>query len=76
MTEYQGRVLKLVSGLMMLVLGATLVIDPTFLNNLVGAGATLVAAVAGGLAIVAIPLAVLRSRTTAAIGDSIRLGAQ
>jgi hypothetical protein len=47
LTEYQGRVLKLLSGLMMLALGVILVAAPELLNNLVGAGATLVAAIAG-----------------------------
>jgi len=33
MTEWQGRQLKLVSGLMMLSLGAVLIVDPALLNN-------------------------------------------
>lgn len=33
MTQWQGRVLKLVSGLMMLGLGLVLLIDPSLLNN-------------------------------------------
>ena len=33
LTEWQGRQLKLVSGLMMLSLGALLIIDPSLLNN-------------------------------------------
>lgn len=51
MTEYQGRVLKLVSGLMMLALGVILVVDPGFLNNLVGAGVTLAACIGGAVVI-------------------------
>lgn len=35
MTEWQGRLLKLVSGLMMLALGSVLIIDPSLLNSLV-----------------------------------------
>jgi len=39
LTEWQGRVLKLVSGMMMLCLGLVLLIDPSLLNNpLVSAG--------------------------------------
>ena len=34
LTEWQGRQLKLVSGLMMLSLGAVLIIDPALLNNI------------------------------------------
>jgi len=34
LTEWQGRVLKLVSGLMMLFLGLVLLINPTLLNNM------------------------------------------
>ncbi len=58
LTEYQGRVLKLISGLMMLALGVILVVDPGFLNNLVGAGATLVIALGGAAVIVLIHRAV------------------
>ena len=47
LTEYQGRVLKPVSGSMTLALGAVLVIDPALLNDLRGAAVTLSAAVAG-----------------------------
>jgi hypothetical protein len=52
LTEYQGRVLKLVSGTMMLALGAILVIDPGFLNNVTGAAVTLASAIGGAAAIV------------------------
>lgn len=62
LTEYQGRVLKLVSGLMMLALGVILVVDPGFLNNLLGAAVTLGVTVGGAAAIVLIHRAVLRSR--------------
>ncbi len=65
MTEYQGRVLKLVSGLMMLTLGVILVVDPTFLNNLLGAAATLAVAIGGAVAIVLIHRAITRRRQTA-----------
>ncbi|MFO0821959.1 MAG: hypothetical protein U0792_02380 [Gemmataceae bacterium] len=60
LTEYQGRVLKLVSGLMMLALGMILVVDPGFLNNLLGAAVTLGVTVVGAAAIVAIHRAALR----------------
>ena len=60
LTEYQGRVLKLVSGLMMLSLGVILVADPGLLNNLLGAGATLAAAVGGAAVIVLVHRAVAR----------------
>jgi len=67
LTEYQGRVLKLVSGLMMLALGVILVVDPGFLNNLVGAGVTLAGAVGGAAAIVLIHRAVVRYRRVPAV---------
>jgi len=63
LTEYQGRVLKLVSGLMMLALGVILVVDPGFLNNLVGAGITLAASVGGAAVIVLIHRAMMRQHT-------------
>jgi uncharacterized membrane protein HdeD (DUF308 family) len=44
LTEWQGRVLKLVSGLMMLLLGAVLLIDPALLNNVLAAVLILAAA--------------------------------
>jgi hypothetical protein len=34
MTEWQGRVLKLASGLMMITLGAVLIVDPSILNRI------------------------------------------
>jgi hypothetical protein len=33
LTEWQGRMLKLISGIMMLGLGAVLLFDPTLLSN-------------------------------------------
>jgi hypothetical protein len=62
LTEYQGRVLKLVSGMMMLALGAILVIDPALLNNVVGAGVTLAVSVGGAAAVVLVHRAVARRR--------------
>lgn len=47
LTEYEGRVLKLLSGMMMLVLGVLLVLRPEWLSTVGGALLTLV--VAGGL---------------------------
>jgi hypothetical protein len=46
LTENEGRVLKLLSGLMMLALGILLVVRPVLLSTVVGAVATLAAAVA------------------------------
>jgi hypothetical protein len=34
MSEWQGRVLKLLSGIMMLMLGLVLLVDPNLLSNL------------------------------------------
>jgi hypothetical protein len=34
MTEWQGRVLKLASGLMMITLGIVLIVDPSLLNRI------------------------------------------
>ncbi|MFO0866291.1 MAG: hypothetical protein U0744_16865, partial [Gemmataceae bacterium] len=47
MTEYEGRVLKLLSGLMMFMLGASLLIAPALLSSLYGAVGLLVAAISG-----------------------------
>ncbi|HVK13979.1 MAG TPA: hypothetical protein VM597_34875 [Gemmataceae bacterium] len=66
LTEGQGRVLKLVSGLMMLALGVILVLDPALLNNLVGAGLTLAAAVGGAAFIVLVHRLLVKRRTVAA----------
>jgi hypothetical protein len=44
--EREGRILKLVSGLMMLGLGITLLLAPKFLNNVIAAVAILIAAIA------------------------------
>ena len=41
LTEWQGRVLKLVSGLMMLGLGVVLLVDPALLNNAAASAALL-----------------------------------
>ncbi|MBA4189822.1 MAG: hypothetical protein C0467_17710 [Planctomycetaceae bacterium] len=65
LTEYQGRVLKLISGLMMLALGVILVLDPGFLNNLLGAAVTLAASVGGAAIIVLVHQKVLRHRKSA-----------
>jgi hypothetical protein len=44
LTEYQGRVLKLLSGLMMLVLGLVLLVRPQILHTAFGAAVVLAAA--------------------------------
>ena len=62
LTEYQGRVLKLVSGMMMLALGVILLVAPNFLNDLLGAAVTLVAAVGGAVVVVVIHWIVTRHR--------------
>ena len=46
LSEYQGRALKLLSGMMMLGLGAILLINPALLNSLLISGMLLVGAVA------------------------------
>lgn len=71
LTEYQGRVLKLVSGLMMLAMGVILIADPAFLNNLIGAGMTLAVTVGGAAVIVVIHRIVVRYRTTPTIGETV-----
>jgi hypothetical protein len=52
MSEWQGRVLKLVSGVMMILLGGVLLVEPALLNSPLWAGGLLVGALllAGGLA--------------------------
>jgi ribosomal protein S27AE len=62
LTEYQGRVLKLLSGVMMLALGVILIVAPELLNNLVGAGVVLAAAVVGTAAVVLAHRAIGRYR--------------
>ncbi len=52
LSEWHGRVLKLVSGLMMLLLGALLLVEPALLNNLLVALGLLAAALAGAWVIV------------------------
>jgi len=49
LTEWQGRVLKLVSGAMMLGLGAILIINPALLNSVLVSFIILMAAVGGSL---------------------------
>lgn len=46
LTEWQGRQLKLVSGLMMLSLGAVLIVDPAVLNNVMASIVLLVGVIA------------------------------
>jgi len=46
LTEAQGQVLKLLSGLMMLCLGTILILDPALLNNLYVAGGILIGVLA------------------------------
>ncbi|MGE5892854.1 MAG: hypothetical protein ACM34I_02250 [bacterium] len=52
LTEWQGQVLKLISGLMMLFLGIVLLVDPSLFNNiLVGIGLLAAALVGAGIVI-------------------------
>lgn len=51
LTEWQGRVLKLVSGVMMLGLGVVLLVNPSLLNNLLISLVIVLGSVAGSLAI-------------------------
>ena len=51
LTEWQGRQLKLVSGLMMLSLGAVLIVNPALLNNAL-ASVVMLAGVVGASAII------------------------
>jgi hypothetical protein len=51
LTEYEGRVLKLLSGLMMLLLGGALLIRPEVINSVGGAIGMLAIAIAGTAAI-------------------------
>ena len=44
LTEFQGRALKLLSGMMMLMLGSILVLSPSLLNNIAAAGGILMLA--------------------------------
>ena len=46
LTEWQGQVLKLISGLMMLGLGLVLLINPALFNNILVAGVLLAASLA------------------------------
>ena len=54
LSEWQGRVLKLVSGLMMLGLGATLLVNPALLNSVTVSFIVLAAALAVSLLIAAV----------------------
>jgi hypothetical protein len=49
MSEWQGRVLKLISGMMMLALGLVLLVDPALLNSLPAAAGILGGALAASL---------------------------
>ncbi len=62
LTEWQGQVLKLISGLMMLFLGLILIIKPAILENIFVAASLLVLAILTGIIIIFIYR--LRSNTT------------
>jgi hypothetical protein len=50
LTEWQGQVLKLISGLMMLGLGAVLLINPDLFNNLfLSIGLLVIALISSGI---------------------------
>lgn len=65
LTEYEGRVLKLLSGLMMLALGVVLLLKPDFLHRLGGSIATLGFAILATAVIVFIEHIVRRPATPA-----------
>jgi hypothetical protein len=53
LTEWQGRILKLVSGLMMFLLGLILVIKPALLNNVfIAVGVLVISLILAGIIIV------------------------
>jgi hypothetical protein len=52
LTEWQGRVLKLLSGLMMLFLGLVLLINPALLNNMLLSVGLLVSALSVAMIII------------------------
>jgi len=54
LSEWHGRVLKLVSGMMMLVLGMVLLVDPNLLNNLLTSALIIAAALALSCVIIAV----------------------
>ncbi len=54
LSEYEGRVLKLLSGLMMFVLGVLLLLQPELLNTVAGAIGTLATAVGATVLLVAV----------------------
>ncbi|MEW6571682.1 MAG: hypothetical protein AB1390_11030 [Nitrospirota bacterium] len=54
LTEWQGRVLKLVSGIMMLGLGSILIFDPAILNSALIAVLLIIAAIATSAAVAAV----------------------
>jgi thiol-disulfide isomerase/thioredoxin len=54
MTEWQGRQLKLLSGLMMCVLGAALIVAPAVLNNAAASGIMLAAVVGVSWLVIAV----------------------
>lgn len=54
LSEWHGRILKLVSGMMMLMLGAVLLVDPALLNHLPLAGGLLLAALLAAALIIAL----------------------
>jgi hypothetical protein len=65
LTEYGGRVLKLLSGVMMLALGVLLVVWPEVLHKVVGAVAVL--AVAGGVTVLIVVVDRWRQRSQHAV---------
>jgi hypothetical protein len=54
LTEWQGRKLKLISGLMMLLLGLVLLINPAVLNNILAASGMLASALALSWLVIAV----------------------
>ncbi|MEK6742641.1 MAG: hypothetical protein AABZ15_03475 [Nitrospirota bacterium] len=65
MTEWQGRQLKLVSGLMMLSLGAVLIVDPAVLNNILASIVLL-----GGVIVVSLVIIMVMKRVKPEIASN------
>jgi hypothetical protein len=66
LTEWQGRVMKLVSGVMMLALGIVLIVDPTLMNSIIASTLIMTGAVAGSLFFAWVVGRIEKSRLTGA----------
>ena len=66
LTEWQGRVMKLVSGAMMLALGIVLIVDPTLMNSIIASTLIMIGAIAGSLLFAWVVGRIEKSRLTGA----------